>query len=94
MQPGKWSGSGEGLWETLRQRLNRPKSFKTAPAELLYRRVHGAELLAKQTCIGNVAMTTTVIRCPDCVLDDEFREMIARPDGRFVCPVRPLASPG
>jgi hypothetical protein len=33
-------------------------------------------LLAKQTCIGNVAMTTTVVRCPHCVLDDEFREMM------------------
>jgi hypothetical protein len=52
------------------------------------------ELLAKQTCIGSVAMTTTVVRCPHCVLDDEFREMIARPDGRFVCQVRPLANPG
>ena len=30
-------------------------------------------------------MTMTVVRCPYCVSDDEFRQMIARSDGRFVC---------
>jgi transposase-like protein len=27
----------------------------------------------------------TVVRCPYCVLDDEFRAMVARLGGRFVC---------
>ena len=30
-------------------------------------------------------MTMTLVRCPYCVSNDEFREMIARMDGRFVC---------
>lgn len=30
-------------------------------------------------------MTTKVVRCPYCVLDDEFRPMVAHLDGRFVC---------
>ncbi len=33
----------------------------------------------------NIAMTMTVARCPYCVSDDEFRQMIAYKDGRFVC---------
>jgi hypothetical protein len=36
-------------------------------------------------CAINVATTITVVQCPYCVSDDEFRRMIARVDGRFVC---------
>ena len=30
-------------------------------------------------------MSMTVVRCPYCVSDAEFRQMIARPEGRFFC---------
>jgi hypothetical protein len=33
----------------------------------------------------DVAKAITVVRCPYCVLDDEFRAMIVRPGGRCVC---------
>jgi hypothetical protein len=36
-------------------------------------------------CAMNVAKTMTVVRCPYCVSDDEFRQMIARLGGRFAC---------
>ena len=42
-------------------------------------------LRPKQMCGVNIAMTMTVVRCPYCVSDDEFRQMIARSDGRFIC---------
>jgi hypothetical protein len=30
-------------------------------------------------------MATSVVRCPYCVLDDNFREMVAHLDGRLIC---------
>ena len=30
-------------------------------------------------------MTQKVVRCPYCVLGDEFRSMVAHLDGRFIC---------
>jgi predicted RNA-binding Zn-ribbon protein involved in translation (DUF1610 family) len=36
-------------------------------------------------CTMNIATTITVVRCPYCVSDDEFRQMIARLGDRFVC---------
>ena len=49
-------------------------------------RIHGIrDFGPKQMCGVNMAMATTVVRCPYCVSDNEFRQMIAGLDGRFVC---------
>lgn len=35
--------------------------------------------------VVNIAMNTTVVRCPYCVAGDEFKPMAALSGGRFVC---------
>jgi hypothetical protein len=49
--------------------------------------VHGydpaATTLAEVTV--NAAMTMTVVRCPYCISDNQFRQMATLSDGRFVC---------
>jgi len=32
-----------------------------------------------------LTMTEEIVRCPYCVLDDHFRQMLCRPEGWFVC---------
>ena len=33
----------------------------------------------------NAPSPTKIVRCPYCVLGDEFRQMIRHVDGRFIC---------
>jgi hypothetical protein len=35
--------------------------------------------------MGAAADTLMVVRCPYCVLGEEFRQMVAHLDGRFIC---------
>ena len=38
-----------------------------------------------RVCVVNIAMNVTVVRCPYCVSGDDFRQMTALSDGRFIC---------
>lgn len=42
-------------------------------------------ILAARGRLQPVVIPTKVVRCPYCVLGDEFRPMVAHPDGSFVC---------
>jgi len=44
-----------------------------------------SELLREIDVGVNMTMTMTVVRCPYCLSDDEFRPMVAVGDGRFAC---------